>query len=696
MGWLKPERGWLDHAIIALGAAAAGWSIGASVNNIGISLLFSLGGLLSTMLGWAISTQITGSKWAKLDIWLWTIFAGAAFFGMARLNGLLPGEGFPREVLAASAMGFMVIFCGAVSWRDETLLFLSMPILALFVLTGAIDSFALGVVFFSLFIIGAQFLYARVHRRSMLAKLASGAGEDYAALRRGPWRWMAGPEWAFGSALATILVGLILAPLFQSSVGNVAAGVRVTLNQAVNQQRGPGANRTQTPEVTVGNGPTTLSDEIVFRVKLDRPRYLRTSVYERYDNRGWRSIPPGQWDTIGAASIGIESADRSNDGRALGYPIGQQPLEPMDEPERVPVTIRPGVLSMDSLPTPGPVVSVEPNIAGLIRPDGQVIVRDGLRIGRDLSFEATAAPAVPPTDSRARLTGPLTSFSQYYLSLNSISSRLTTDIARVTADETTDLGRAFAAQQWITSQVRYNLNAAATPADADPVEHFLYTSQEGYCDLFASAMALAARSMGLPSRVAIGYLLNMESPDQDGFYIARQRDYHMWAEIYFEGVGWIPFDATAGAVEVEGAGVGDRPNPLAKGIWSQPWFWPAFIGGLVVIGGLVGWLASRASKSGPMIPALKAHPMERAARQFFRAVEKASGKPRRYSDTVRDFLTRSEAALGAQAAAAWEIGRDLERWAYGKAEPTKEQAAEFKARVEALAKQLKLEAAARK
>jgi transglutaminase-like putative cysteine protease len=696
MGWLKPERGWLDHAIIALGAAAAGWSIGASVNNVGISLIFSIGGFLSTMLGWAISTQITGSKWAKLDIWLWTIFAGGAFFGMARLNGLLPGEGFPREVLAASAMGFMMVFCGAVSWRDETLLFLSMPILALFVLTGAIDSFAMGVVFFSLFIIGAQFLYARVHRRSMLAKLAANSGEDFATLRRGPWRWMAGPEWAFGSALATILVGLILAPLFQSSVGNVAAGVRVTLNQAVNQQRGPAANRTETPEVTVGNGPTTLSDEIVFRVKLDRPRYLRTAIYERYENRGWRSIPPAQWDTVGATSIGIESAERSNDGMALGYPIGQQPLEPMDEPERVSVTIRSSVLAIDSLPTPGPVLSIEPTVAGLIRPDGQVIIRDGIRIGRDLSFSASAPPPVPPTSARARLTGPLTSFSRYYLNLESISPRLTTDIARVTEGETTDLARAFAAQQWITSQVRYNLNAARIPADADPVEHFLYTSKEGYCDLFASAMALAARSMGLPSRVAIGYLLNVEAPDSEGFYTARQRDYHMWAEIYFEGVGWIPFDATAGAVEVEGAGVGDRPNPMVNGLWSQPWFWPALIGGMIVVGGLVGWLASKATRSGAGVAMLKSHPMDRSARQFFRAVEKASGKPRRYSDTVRDFLARSEAALGAQAAAAWEIGRELERWAYGKAEPTKAEAADFKARVEALAKQLKLEAAARK
>ncbi len=701
MGWLKPERGWLDHAIIALGAAAAGWSIGASVNNIGISLLFCIGGLISTMLGWAISTAITGSKWAKLDIWLWTIFAGAAFFGMARLNGLLPGEGFPREVLAASAMGFMVIFCGAVSWRDETLLFLSMPILALFVLTGAIDSFPLGVVFFSLFIVGAQFLYARVHRRSMLAKAAQSAGEDYAALRRGPWRWMAGPEWAFGSALATILVGLILAPLFQSSVGNVAAGVRVTLNQAVNPPRTQGNNRNQQPDVTVGNGPTTLSDEIVFLAKLDQPRYLRTAVYERYVNRGWRAIQPGEWARVNAPSIGLENADRTPDNMALSYPVGETPLEPMTDPDRVSVTIRSRVLNLDSLPTPGPVVSVDPRLAGVIRPDGHVAVRDGLSLGSEIRFEATAidraaAARSLPTIDDPFLAGKVQSFRGYYTALDGISPRFQADIARETQGQQLSYQKALTAQRWITSQVRYNLNAERVPAGSDPVEHFIYESKEGYCDLFASAMTLAARSMGMPSRIAIGYLLNDEAPDREGFFTARQRDYHMWSEIYFQGVGWVPFDATSGAIEVEGAGVGDRPDPGARSLVAQPWFWPVFVATVLAVGSLVGWLFARTAKTRTALPSVRSHPMDRSARRFFRAVEKASGKPRRYSDTVREFLSRSEAALGAHAAAAWEIGRELERWAYGKGEPSAEDVAQFKARVETLAQQLKLEAAARK
>jgi hypothetical protein len=71
---------------------------------------------------------------------------------------------------------------------------------------------------------------------------------------------------------------------------------------------------------------------------------------------------------------------------ALSYPVGETPLEPMTDPDRVSVIIRSRVLNLDSLPTPGPVVSVDPRLAGVIRPDGHVAVRDGLSLGSDIRF----------------------------------------------------------------------------------------------------------------------------------------------------------------------------------------------------------------------------------------------------------------------------------------------------------------------
>jgi transglutaminase-like putative cysteine protease len=101
------------------------------------------------------------------------------------------------------------------------------------------------------------------------------------------------------------------------------------------------------------------------------------------------------------------------------------------------------------------------------------------------------------------MAGKVQSFRGYYTALDGISPRFQADIARETEGQQLSYQKALTAQRWITSQVRYNLNAERVPAGSDPVEHFIYESKEGYCDLFASAMTLAARSMGMPSRIAI-------------------------------------------------------------------------------------------------------------------------------------------------------------------------------------------------
>ncbi|MEX1079079.1 MAG: DUF3488 and transglutaminase-like domain-containing protein [Homoserinimonas sp.] len=97
--------------------------------------------------------------------------------------------------------------------------------------------------------------------------------------------------------------------------------------------------------------------------------------------------------------------------------------------------------------------------------------------------------------------------------------------------------------------------------------------KSGYCVHFASAMALMARSLGIPARVAVGFLPG-ERTDQrlEGrvVYEATSHDLHSWPELYFEGIGWMPFEPTASrgvvpdyadtsveGVPLPGAGSGD-------------------------------------------------------------------------------------------------------------------------------------------
>ena len=71
--------------------------------------------------------------------------------------------------------------------------------------------------------------------------------------------------------------------------------------------------------------------------------------------------------------------------------------------------------------------------------------------------------------------------------------------------------------------------------------------KSGYCVHFASAMALMARTLGIPSRVTEGYLpgtSNGGSVNNPGIYTVTSDDLHAWPELYFAGVGWVPFEPT--------------------------------------------------------------------------------------------------------------------------------------------------------
>ncbi|MCR8645738.1 transglutaminase domain-containing protein [Paenibacillus sp. N1-5-1-14] len=98
----------------------------------------------------------------------------------------------------------------------------------------------------------------------------------------------------------------------------------------------------------------------------------------------------------------------------------------------------------------------------------------------------------------------------------------------------------------------------------DFVDAFLFEIQEGYCDYFSTSMVVMARSIGMPARWVKGFSSGVSeseqiqeqrrssamearnNPDGEDTYTIRNADAHSWAEIYFPGHGWVPFEATAG------------------------------------------------------------------------------------------------------------------------------------------------------
>ena len=81
------------------------------------------------------------------------------------------------------------------------------------------------------------------------------------------------------------------------------------------------------------------------------------------------------------------------------------------------------------------------------------------------------------------------------------------------------------------------------PSGVDRLSYFLFVSQKGYCEFFASAMGDMLRSLGIPTRLVNGFGPGSYESSA-GAYVVRGEDAHTWVEVYFPRYGWIPFEPT--------------------------------------------------------------------------------------------------------------------------------------------------------
>lgn len=166
--------------------------------------------------------------------------------------------------------------------------------------------------------------------------------------------------------------------------------------------------------------------------------------------------------------------------------------------------------------------------------------------GRENDYLVTTQVSVAaPDDLRQTTTADVTAvILNRYTQLPENLPQRVHDLAQEVAGELDNpYDQAHALEQFLR-QYPYSLEIEATPAGLDPVDYFLFDLQSGYCDYYASAMVVLARSVGLPARIAVGFL--SQPPDEYGMQTIRQSNGHSWAEVYFAGYGWVEFEPTAG------------------------------------------------------------------------------------------------------------------------------------------------------
>ncbi|WP_455138011.1 transglutaminase family protein, partial [Thermophilibacter sp.] len=91
------------------------------------------------------------------------------------------------------------------------------------------------------------------------------------------------------------------------------------------------------------------------------------------------------------------------------------------------------------------------------------------------------------------------------------------------------------------------------------IGEFLRT-KSGYCTHYATAFALLARELGVPSRVVLGYAPG-GGADESGTYTVTMRQLHAWAEVWVDGIGWVGVDVTPAATDAGETNDGDATAP---------------------------------------------------------------------------------------------------------------------------------------
>ncbi len=212
------------------------------------------------------------------------------------------------------------------------------------------------------------------------------------------------------------------------------------------------------------------------------------------------------------------------------------------------------------LPLPYPTAAVEGVRGSWFWDEGSLNVRSVDATTLEQQYQVTHLD-VQPTPAQLRAAGPPRRDAVAEATLE-----LPDDLPPIIAETAEQVGGSAATPYDAAVAIQAYLRGAFEYSEDAPVEGgydgggfgamaaFL-EAKSGYCVHFASTMAVLARELGIPSRVSVGYTAGTATDGRvnDEVVVAvDSHDLHAWPELYFEGVGWVPFEPTPGRGTVPG------------------------------------------------------------------------------------------------------------------------------------------------
>jgi len=540
---------------------------GNSIQQPLIGLFFVALSAIGLLVSYLIRLSLPNIGKSKFLGWFIAFVAIFVLLNTPQLSQALPGGGFPPELRVLSFLCWFVSISLFFVWSDGAMLFMVVPGIALFGLLSWLETGGYFDISLILFIASVAVLLARLHIRTMLSQALMAGAKSFEELRAGPWKSMAGPSVAILSVLLVAGVSWIMSPAIGGAVRAVTGAPEVQWTPPTTVV---GSNVTFVDQF-IGGGPRTSSYIPVLEVttKTDYP-YLRAHSFRSYRGVGWtestsfsEGIPPrseSQHSRIENAEVFFIPPPR--------YPIKAAITDVL----HIKVLARTHLIAYS---TGFPVRIEYPGNARIVNNEA-VYVTPRLHQGREIYVESIRAKPTPSQLRQATKINRQEYIEFFNERLNDQIDPRVRDWAKGVIEHTpTDYDAVVALMYAVGKRCKYNLRAPRITGNQDRVATFLFETREGYCDLFASALAVGCRAVGIPARVVVGYRLDPESM-QGGKYIVQDRHAHMWTEVYFHPYGWIPFDPTDIAEPVPG---GERGAAMNTGVGNITLQWATWATG---------------------------------------------------------------------------------------------------------------------
>jgi transglutaminase-like putative cysteine protease len=289
-------------------------------------------------------------------------------------------------------------------------------------------------------------------------------------------------------------------------------------------------------EVLPLQGDISFSSEPLMEVTSDEPGNLRGATYDEYTGAGWVNSGVTKQPLLGTT---IEAAE-------FGTPLSQAQLR---RPVRIDVTVLGDVPDRRLLSFGDPLATDVPadllygasplDLVGIV-PD------DRLEVGSTYTVVGAVSGASVDTLLASDTDYP-DAIAERYLPLPDDLPPEVGELAESIAGGQHPYIAARAIEDYLRQNYPFSTETADPPPLHDAVDYFLFDAQAGYFDHHATAMAVMLRTLGIPTRMAAGFVLDEESyDDTTKSYTLSEENAWAWPEVYFNGLGWVEFNPTPG------------------------------------------------------------------------------------------------------------------------------------------------------